>query len=55
MRVAEKFINADPRVKHSVMFGRGKFQNGVLVEPSEEYTIDPTDLEQLAAFRNMIW
>ena len=37
------------------MFGRGRFQNGVLVEPTEEYAIDPSDEKQVAAFRNMIW
>ena len=49
-------INDDPHVKGCIMFGRGKFQNGVLVEPTEEYTVlDPSDAEQVAAFRNMIW
>lgn len=48
-------INEDPHVKCSVMFGRGRFQNGVLVEPTEEYAIDPSDEKQVAAFRNMIW
>ncbi|KAI0350281.1 acetyl-CoA synthetase-like protein [Trametes cingulata] len=51
----EKIINADPHVKCSVMFGRGKFQNGILVEPREEFAIDPNDMKQVEAFRNMIW
>lgn len=37
------------------MFGRGKFQNGILVEPIEEESFDPYDVEKLDAFRNEIW
>lgn len=37
------------------MFGRGRSQTGVLVEPRPEYAIDVTDDEQVAAFRNKIW
>ena len=48
-------INDDPHVHGSVMFGRGKFQNGVLIEPSEDYQIDPSDTKQLEAYRNKIW
>ena len=51
----EKIINQDPHVKSCVMFGRGKFQNGVLIEPREEFAIDPSDSKQLEAFRNRIW
>ncbi|KAI9056494.1 acetyl-CoA synthetase-like protein [Trametes sanguinea] len=51
----EKIINQDPHVKCSMMFGSGKFQNGVLVEPVEEYVIDPSDPKQVEEFRNTIW
>ncbi|KAI0702388.1 acetyl-CoA synthetase-like protein [Cerioporus squamosus] len=51
----EKIINGDPHVKCSVMFGRGKFQNGVLIEPTEDYVFDPRDTAKLEAFRNKIW
>ncbi|KAH9895845.1 acetyl-CoA synthetase-like protein [Cubamyces lactineus] len=51
----EKIINQDPHVKSCVMFGRGKFQNGVLIEPREEFAIDPSDPKQLETFRNRIW
>lgn len=37
------------------MFGRGKFQNGILVEPIEEESFDPYDVKKLDAFRNEIW
>lgn len=51
----EQIINEDPRVKVSVMFGRGKFQNGVLVEPAADFALDPSDMAQVEAFRNKIW
>ena len=35
------------------MFGRGRVQNGVLVQPAEEF--DPRDEARLEAFRNQIW
>ncbi|KAI0755845.1 acetyl-CoA synthetase-like protein [Fomes fomentarius] len=51
----EKIINDDPYVKSSVMFGRGKLQNGVLIEPTEDYAFDPNDIKQVEVFRNKIW
>lgn len=37
------------------MFGRGHFQNGVIILPKPEYSFDPTNQELLIAFRNAIW
>ncbi|KAI8995249.1 acetyl-CoA synthetase-like protein [Trametes punicea] len=51
----EKIINQDPHVKCSVMFGRGKFQNGILIEPKEEFAIDPSNPKEVEEFRNKIW
>ncbi|KAI0332229.1 acetyl-CoA synthetase-like protein [Cubamyces sp. BRFM 1775] len=51
----EKIINQDPHVKCSIMFGRGKFQNGILIEPHDEFAVDPNDSKQVEAFRNVIW
>ena len=48
-------INDDPHVHSSVMFGRGKFQNGILVEPAEDFAIDPMDLKKVEEYRNKIW
>ena len=53
--LTEKMINDDPHVKCSIMFGRGKFQNGVLIEPTEDYVFDPSDVKKLEAYRNKIW
>ncbi|KAI0332192.1 acetyl-CoA synthetase-like protein [Cubamyces sp. BRFM 1775] len=51
----EKIVNRDPHVKSCIMFGSGKFQNGILVQPHEQYAIDPSNIAQLEAFRNRIW
>ena len=53
--ITEKMIDDDPRVKCSVMFGRGKFQNGVLIEPTEDFAFDANNTQQLMGFRNAIW
>lgn len=53
--VSEIIINSDPHVQACLMFGQGKFQNGVLIEPKEEYKFDPKDSAKLQEFRNMIW
>lgn len=37
------------------MFGRGRFQAGVLIDPKPQYKFDPSDEKQLAEFRNKIW
>jgi hypothetical protein len=37
------------------MFGRGRFQNGVIIQPHASFQFDPADEEKLAAFRSAIW
>ncbi|EMD35545.1 hypothetical protein CERSUDRAFT_106870 [Gelatoporia subvermispora B] len=49
----EAILLKDANIAAAIMFGRGRFQNGVLVQPKEE--VNPTDEKQLAAFRNKIW
>ena len=51
----ERMINEDPHIRASIMFGRGKFQNGLLVEPSEDFVFDPADLKKVEEYRNKIW
>ncbi|KAA1470564.1 acetyl-CoA synthetase-like protein [Dentipellis sp. KUC8613] len=51
----EEILKQDPHVRGCLMFGRGQFQAGVLVEPTEGHEIDTSDLVQQAAFRNLIW
>ncbi|KAJ7245421.1 hypothetical protein C8J57DRAFT_1082265 [Mycena rebaudengoi] len=50
----ESILNQDPHVLSSVMFGRGQFQAGVLVDPKPAYKFDPSDSAKLAEFRNLI-
>ncbi|KAH9911161.1 uncharacterized protein B0H18DRAFT_945218, partial [Fomitopsis serialis] len=51
----ESTTNQDLHVAASVMFGRGRLQTGLLVEPKAEYSFDPADENKLAEFRNRIW
>ncbi|KAH9841046.1 uncharacterized protein C8Q71DRAFT_890574 [Rhodofomes roseus] len=51
----ENMLNQDPHVLASVMFGRGRFQAGILVDPRPQHRVDPADETKLAEFRNMIW
>jgi len=51
----ESAIGASPSLSGVCMFGRGRNQAGVLVEPKPEYAIDVTDDQQVAEFRNKIW
>ncbi|TFK50327.1 acetyl-CoA synthetase-like protein [Heliocybe sulcata] len=51
----EAIICRDPRISHAVMFGRGKFHAGVIVQPKPGHEIDPHNGEDLAIFRNEIW
>ncbi|THH29826.1 hypothetical protein EUX98_g4377 [Antrodiella citrinella] len=51
----EHILNGDPHIQCAIMFGRGRPQNGVLVELKSEYAIDPEDTAKLAAFRDAIW
>ncbi|KAF8195302.1 hypothetical protein K438DRAFT_1968611 [Mycena galopus ATCC 62051] len=51
----ENLLNQDPHVLSCVMFGRGQFQAGVIVDPKPEFKFDPADSTALAEFRNKIW
>ncbi|OCH89652.1 acetyl-CoA synthetase-like protein [Obba rivulosa] len=49
----EAILLKDPHIAAAIIFGRGRFQNGVLIQPREH--VDPQDEKQLAEFRNKIW
>lgn len=51
----ERVINNDPHVQDCIVFGYGRFQIGVLVQPTPELAIDPADEAALVKFRNTIW
>ena len=48
-------MSTSPMVAAAVMFGHGREQAGVLVEPTPRYAIDPNNDEALANFRNALW
>lgn len=37
------------------MFGRGKFNPGVIIDPRPAFAFDPADEQKLVDFRNKIW
>ncbi|TBU41001.1 acetyl-CoA synthetase-like protein [Dichomitus squalens] len=51
----EYIIRQDPHVNNCLVFGAGRFQNGVIVDPKPEYKFDPQDTEKLQQFRTRIW
>jgi len=51
----ECILTEDPRVKSAVVFGCGRLNPGVIIDPKPEFAFDPEDQERLAEFRNMIW
>lgn len=53
--VIEILLTQDPHIRSAVIFGRGRFNAGVLVDaiPTEQF--DVTDEEKLVAFRTKIW
>ncbi|KAF4612669.1 hypothetical protein D9613_011881 [Agrocybe pediades] len=51
----EDILNRDPLVQSSLIFGRGRFQAGVLINPKPEFQFDSTDEAKLADFRNKVW
>ncbi|KAK0212031.1 NRPS-like enzyme [Armillaria fumosa] len=51
----EAALMSDRHITGAVMFGRGKFQPGVLIQPSPEYAFDPKDTRRLAEYRSLIW
>ncbi|EIW79469.1 acetyl-CoA synthetase-like protein [Coniophora puteana RWD-64-598 SS2] len=51
----EHILNQDLKVMSCVIFGRGRFHAGVIVDPKPPFRFDPADEEKLAQFRNEIW
>ncbi len=50
---AEAILLQDPHVFACLMFGRGRFQNGVLIQPKDP--LEATDEVKLEEYRNKIW
>ncbi|KAG2369146.1 hypothetical protein BDR07DRAFT_1477459 [Suillus spraguei] len=51
----ESIICANPYVNGTVIFGRGRNQVGILIEPRAGCEIDVNDEKHLAEFRNRVW
>ncbi|KAG6328202.1 hypothetical protein ID866_10887, partial [Astraeus odoratus] len=51
----ETVIATSPYVSGVCIFGGGRAQVGVLVEPRPGFAVDISDDKQVAAFRNQIW
>ncbi|KIJ54685.1 hypothetical protein M422DRAFT_200577 [Sphaerobolus stellatus SS14] len=51
----EIIVTRDSLVDYAVVFGRGRDQAGILVQPSKGKQFDPHDEIALAQYRNMIW
>ena len=52
-RYTEAILSQDPHVLACLMFGRGRFQNGILIQPKVAF--DPSDETKLEEYRNKIW
>jgi len=48
-------MRKDPHIRAAVMFGQGKFNAGVIVDPAPEFQFDCHDRQKFAEFRNLIW
>ncbi|KDQ56520.1 hypothetical protein JAAARDRAFT_294258 [Jaapia argillacea MUCL 33604] len=51
----ETILCLDPHVQSAVMFGRGRFQNGIIIDPKKEFAFASNDEFELVKFRNLIW
>ncbi|KAK0472170.1 NRPS-like enzyme [Armillaria novae-zelandiae] len=51
----EAVLMGDKRIAAAVMFGRSKFQSGVLIQPTPDEAFDPRDVTRLAEYRAHIW
>lgn len=48
-------MSQDPHIAAAVVFGRGRPQAGILVEPKSDYAFNPIGERELAEFRNKLW
>ncbi|PBL03992.1 NRPS-like enzyme [Armillaria gallica] len=51
----EAGLAADKHVAAALMFGRSKFQPGILILPAPEEAFDPSDTTRLVEYRSKIW
>ena len=46
-------MRTNPNIAIAIMFGRGRFQNGVLLHPPNP--VNPDNESELIAYRNLVW
>ncbi|EGG05935.1 uncharacterized protein MELLADRAFT_107156 [Melampsora larici-populina 98AG31] len=51
----EAIIAFNPAIKSALMFGRGKPQNGVIIEPEEAFVLDITNRKAVEEYISRIW
>ncbi|KIM91772.1 hypothetical protein PILCRDRAFT_83846 [Piloderma croceum F 1598] len=51
----ESILNIDPHIQGAVIFGQGKLNAGVVIDPRLPYKFDPRDEDKLNDFRDKIW
>lgn len=51
----EGLIGTSPMLTGAVMFGRGRDQCGIILEPTPEHAINPNDGVEVPNFRNAVW
>ena len=51
----EAILVQDPHIRAAVIFGRGRPQNGVIIEPAPKFKFDVDDEVAWEMFIEMIW
>ncbi|THG97884.1 hypothetical protein EW026_g4198 [Hermanssonia centrifuga] len=51
----ERILVQDPHIQAAVIFGTGKLQNGVVIDPKKEHGFDTHDVTGVERFKEMIW
>lgn len=51
----EHLIGQDPYIASAVIFGRGRFNAGVIIDLKPEFKFNPENLSDLAQWRNTVW
>lgn len=53
VRLSEQIIGRSPLVNSTLLFGSGRSQNGVLIEPVTP--VDPENAEKQREFKDAVW
>ena len=51
----ETILVQDPHIRAAVIFGRGRTQNGVIIEPAAGFKFDVEDVLERERFIECIW